>query len=140
MSTSLPPSLAKTFLDSSALYAFLDRRDGRNANAVERWATVLGTDELITHNYVLAETTALLQVRIGIDAVRDLQEELVPAMTVHWVNRELHDDAVRAVVASERRAVSLVDRVSFLVMRLYGITRAFAYDAHFQDQGFELLG
>jgi predicted nucleic acid-binding protein len=38
--------------------------------------------------------------------------------------------------SARRRDLSLVDCVSFEVMRRNGITRAFAVDRHFQELGF----
>jgi len=38
-----------------------------------------------------------------------------------------------------RRQVSLVDAVSFAVMRARGVVVAFAFDPHFTDQGFRLF-
>jgi uncharacterized protein len=129
-----------TFVDSTSLYAFLDGADRFNARAVEHWRALLGTDDLVTHNYVLIETSALLQARIGTKPVRALHDEIVPALTVHWVDRTLHEQAVHAVTATDRRVVSLVDRTSFILMRRLGVTRAFAFDPHFAEEGFEVVG
>lgn len=41
-------------------------------------------------------------------------------------------------LVTQRRAPSLVDFVSFEVMRERGITTAFAFDDDFRRQGFEL--
>jgi predicted nucleic acid-binding protein len=35
--------------------------------------------------------------------------------------------------------LSLVDCASFEVMRLHGIRKAFAFDKHFREQGYELI-
>lgn len=61
-------------------------------------------------------------------------------MTVYWVDDVTHAEAVTAVVASERRSVSLVDRVSFLVMRRRAISRAMTFDPQFAEAGFQLVG
>jgi predicted nucleic acid-binding protein len=38
---------------------------------------------------------------------------------------------------AHRRGLSLVDCTSFAIMRRQAITRAFHFDRHFQEQGFE---
>jgi uncharacterized protein len=43
---------------------------------------------LLTNNYVLLETTPLLQHRIGIAAVRALYEEVTPLLQVDWVSED----------------------------------------------------
>ena len=44
-----------------------------------------------------------------------------------------------ALLAASRRKVSLVDCMSFEVMRRYGIRSAFAFDPHFSEQDFLLI-
>lgn len=129
-----------TFIDSSALYAFVDAGDRYHERAVAAWADVRDRgDVLTTTNYVLLETGAIVQSRLGTGAVHTLHEDVAPAVAVHWVSPAEHDDAFREVAVSQRKAVSIVDRVSFLVMRRTGISRAFTFDPHFADEGFELV-
>ncbi len=51
---------------------------------------------------------------------------------------ESYDPTPRPVAAG-RRQLSLVDCVSFEVMRRIGLNRAFCLDPHFEEQGFEVL-
>jgi predicted nucleic acid-binding protein len=44
-----------------------------------------------------------------------------------------------ALLTANRRQLSLVDCVSFEMMRRLGIKTAFTYDRHFSEQGFECL-
>lgn len=129
-----------TFVDTSAFYAHLEAADKYHERAVRIWDELLEGERLVTHNYVLLETGALLQSRLGTVPVRQLHEEFVPVLDVHWASRDEHDDAFRAVAASGSKAVSIVDRVSFLVMRRTGITRVFTFAPHFADEGFEVVG
>ena len=65
-----------------------------------------------------------------------MHDELLPLITVHWVNADLFSEAVSALLIGNRRRVSLVDTVSFIIMRRFRIARAFAWDEHFSEQGF----
>lgn len=93
----------------------------------------------MTHNYVVVEAAALVHKRLGAAAVRDLLESVLPPLTTLWIERDVHAAAVSAQLAAARRRVSLVDWVSFEVMRREGIERAFAFDRDFAAQGFETL-
>jgi predicted nucleic acid-binding protein len=95
--------------------------------------------ELVTHSYVLVETLALVQRRLGLPAVVALNDALLPILSVEWVDAEAHAAAVAAVLAARRRSVSLVDHVSFALMRRRGIDAALAVDRHFAEQGFTVL-
>jgi predicted nucleic acid-binding protein len=56
------------------------------------------------------------------------------------VTRATHERAVEWLRTAGRRHVSLVDAVSFVVMRARQIEVAFAFDPHFVRAGFRLLG
>lgn len=128
------------FIDSSALFAIVNARDENHARAEELWfeAIQAGT-RLVCTNYVVLETFALLQRRLGVDAVRAFSTEVVPSLEVEWVDESLHRDGVAAVLAAHRRELSLVDCVSFAAMNKFGIREAFAFDQDFRDRGFECL-
>ena len=124
-------------LDTSALYAVLDRDDENHEAAARVWEDLLAADaRLMTHNYVVLELTALLQHRIGMEAVRDLVVEVLPVCTVQWVSEAVHAGALHYLLATGKRRLSLTDCVSFELMRRNGCDRAFAFDPHFDQQGF----
>ncbi len=126
------------FLDTSALYAVFDRDDENHEAAGRSWEALLSADtRLITHNYIVLELTALLQHRLGMDAVRDLVVEILPVCTVQWVSEAIHAQAVHYMLAAGKRRLSLTDCVSFEIMRRNGCDRAFAFDPHFDQQGFQ---
>lgn len=61
---------------------------------------------------------------------------MLPVIEVVWVDESLHATATAAWLAAARRSLSLVDCASFAVMRARGVRRAFAFDQHFDEQGF----
>ncbi len=128
------------FIDTSALYALLDRDDEKHAEARSLWAQLLEAQPpLLTHNYVLVESFALVQRRLGLEAARSLQQDIVPILDVVWVDEKLHQAAVEGLLAAGSRTVSLVDRVSFALMRRQRLQTAFAFDEDFTREGFQLL-
>ena len=130
-----------TFVDTSAWLALLDADEERHAEAAAAWRSLLERDTpLVTPNYVLVETYALAQRRLGQAAVRALADDLLPVAEVEFIGRDAHDAAVGAIIAASRRDLSLVDAVSFDVMRRRGISRAFAFDRHFAEAGFSPAG
>jgi predicted nucleic acid-binding protein len=125
------------FLDTSGLYAVFDRDDANHQSAKEAWVEWLREGALLlTNNYVLLETTALLQYRLGVAAVRALYEEVVPLLQIDWITGEQHRAGMEAVLAASRKKLSLVDCISFQTMRSRGVRTAFCFDAHFREQGF----
>lgn len=127
------------FVDTSALYAQLDPTDANHERAVRAFAELVRNDQLLTHNYALVESCALIQARLGIDAVRALLRDVMPLIEVRWVERTVHEAAETALLAAGRRQLSLVDWTSFEVMRRSGIERALAFDSDFARQGFDVV-
>jgi predicted nucleic acid-binding protein len=128
------------FVDTSAFFAVLDADDENHDAAKQVWEDLLAQEAvLICSNYVLVETLALVQRRLGIPAVRTFQEDIVPVLKVEWVDETIHQVGIASVLAAARRGLSLVDCVSFEIMRRLGIKTAFVFDHHFDEQGFECL-
>ena len=128
------------FVDTSALYAILDA-DDQNHEPAKRARTDLvsqGT-EIICTSYILIETFALAQHRLGMEAVKVLQEDMSPVLHVEWIDEGTHHAGITALLIAARRELSLVDCVSFDVMRRLGLKAAFTFDAHFAEQGFEQI-
>ena len=125
------------FVDTSALLALLDGGDDNHAAAVTAWQGLAAQATLlVTTNYVLVETMAVAQRRLGLEAIRALVGEVIPVLDVVFVDETIHAAAIGALLAAGRRQLSLVDCASFEVMRRASLATAFAYDRHFGDQGF----
>jgi len=130
--------VVSVFVDTSALYAVLDRDDENHSRASEAFAELLPDTTLLTHSYVVVEATALVQRRLGVDAVRVLVDDVLPAIELVFVDESLHRAGTAALLASAARDVSLVDWTSFELMRKEGVATAFAFDEDFARHGFQL--
>lgn len=127
------------FVDTSALLALLDADDEHHAEAKDVWHRLADAETpLVTTNYVVVETLAVAQHRLGMDAVRALVREIIPLIDVIFMGEADHDAAVAALVAAGRRQLSLVDCASFLVMHHLHLHLAFTYDKQYAEQGFEM--
>lgn len=128
----------RVFVDTSALYAVMDADDEHHETAAALWRQLLSRREvsLITSNYVLVETSALIQRRLGIAALGCFQGDVVPALRIRWVTRRIHKAAMESAIASGKRLLSVVDCSSFEIMRRAGISEYFAFDEHFDEMGF----
>ena len=128
------------FIDTSAFYSILDRDDVNHASAADTWLRLLRDEHaLLTTNYVLLETCALLQSRLGIPALRAFHQDVVPLLQIDWVSEGRHNSGVEAALAASRKRLSLVDCIAFQTMRENGVQTAFCFDRHFLEQGFAIL-
>lgn len=127
------------FVDTSGFYAFLDRTDPFHETSkglflraeTESW-------DLITSSFVLHETWALIQARLGWEAVEDWLGSLVPLCEVVWIDERLYDRAAARTRQARERRLSLTDCTSFEVMLGRHCREAIADDEHFLRLGFRL--
>lgn len=93
----------------------------------------------MTHSYVVVEASAVIQRRLGREALRAFHGDIAPVLGIVEVDAATRDAAVAALLAALPTKTSLVDYVSFQVMRDRGIRRAFAFDPDFVSAGFETV-
>jgi len=128
------------FIDTSAFLAILDKDDNNHPAAKTLWKEVLYSENVIvTSNYVLVESFALIQQRLGMEAVRVFQQDILPLINIEWISSETHKSGVSALLTASKRKLSLVDCVSFETMRHLGIKTAFAFDPDFEEQGYKCI-
>ena len=126
-------------VDTSAFHAVLDRSDNNHTKAAQYWEKIINKgDVLLCHNYILVETSALILRRLGMEAIRVFEQDIIPILRIIWITKEVHSAAVSAHIMADRRTLSLVDCISFEVMRRTGLRKAFAFDRHFRDYGYEI--
>ena len=126
--------------DSSAVYALADKTDINNKRAKEFLLEILQSqEELVFHNYIVVESVALLQRRLGLKATREFLAQTAK-FRIFWIDAQLHRLAEDYFRTHAIRKLSFVDCVSFAAMRQQGIARAFAFDNDFEKAGFQLYG
>lgn len=128
------------FLDTSGIFALLDRGEPRHQEAVELYAAHGGRK--LTHDGVLAELLPLAtrrKMRRGPvltylrGVVRDPQVEVV------WADRTLYLRALDLLDDRSDKEYSFCDAISFVLMRDHGLTDALTTDHHFEQEGFVRL-
>lgn len=123
------------------LPALWDVRDQWHAAAEQAWATVAaaGSVDVLTAPLVLLECANAAARRPYRAAVAELREALTTAGAVVMPLEEEWEDAWRSYARGDSAGAGVVDHLSFLVMRRYGLRRAFTNDRHFVTAGFETL-
>ena len=106
------------FVDTSAFYAVLDRDDANHEAAGKTWVQLLRDQHtLLTTNYVLLETCALLQSRLGITAWRAFHQDVVPLLQIDWISKEQHSSGVDAALTASRKRLSVADCIAFQTLQ-----------------------
>ena len=128
------------FADTSGLLALLNAKDENHARAERAFANLHARQaSLVSTSFVLVETYALVGRRLGLDAVRSFRADFAPLIDVVWVDDTLHNAGLDLLLDRRRRLLSLVDAVSFITMRQKDVAEAFAFDPHFEQEGFSVV-
>ena len=123
-------------VDTSGFLCYNDGKEPFHEKAVRLYDSAKAR---LTTSYVLAEYTALAQVR-GI--VRRETIEFTArilddnAIEIVWVDENLHRKAVELIRQREDKNYSLCDAASFVVMRERGIAEALTTDKHFEQENY----
>ena len=129
----------KIFADTSGLFALLVRDDYMHVRAKMNFSYFARHGaQLLTSSFVLVETLALLQRRVGLAAVHDFQSKIIPLLEIIWVDNGWYNRAIQRLFALNQRSLSLADCLSFEIMESREITCAFAFDKHFPENGFTI--
>jgi predicted nucleic acid-binding protein len=129
----------EVFVDTSGFYAHLDATDPFHAKAATLFQVAAESGWLLlTTNYVVLETVALVQSRLGWEAVEAWQQRVLPRCRTHWVDESLHRRGEARWAQARERRLSLTDCISFEFMRNKDIREAIAQDEHFARAGITL--
>jgi uncharacterized protein len=130
------------FVDTGAFVAFALRRDDRHTEARRSFERLVESREpLVTTDWVFGETVTFIRRRAGYAAAREVGERLrqSPSLEIVAAGPDVVDRAWEQFLNYRFDDLSLVDCVSFVVMRSRRIRRAFTFDRHFAEAGFDLL-
>lgn len=132
--------IENAFIDTSAFYALMDRSDAHHEKARHLWISLLEEEShLQTTNYIIIETLALLQSRLGFEAAHLFSNDILGLVDILWVDKPRHNLAFELWLSLGRKKLSLIDCVSFITMRNYELKNVFGFDRHFEEQGFKIL-
>ena len=91
------------FLDTSAIYALADTLDANHDRAVELFSRALTHEEtLLVHNYILVESAALLQRRLGTTSAMQFMRD-ADTFQVHWIEADDHRRSIAIWHERKRR-------------------------------------
>jgi uncharacterized protein len=135
-----PESDARIFVDTSAYYAAVDRRDASHAAVAATMRELFAARRrLTTTNAVLFELHGLLLNRLGRRVALATLTELRVSQTIVRVRERDETRADEILTRYEDKDFSLTDALSFAVMERLGIGAALTLDRHFAQFGWVII-
>ena len=129
----------RIFADTSGLFALMVKNDYMHVRAELNFEYFDQNNvRLVTSSFVLVETIALLQRRVGLEAVNSFYTRINPLLEIIWVDEDLYAGSMQRLLLSQTKDISLVDHISFRIMEAQDIRIAFTFDKHFKENGFTI--
>lgn len=129
--------MERVMVDTSAVYALLDRSDANHERAVSLLKKMrVASCNVILTNFIVAEAHALILAKLGHGLARSWLKGL--CWPVERVTAKDEERAREIIYAYEDKAFSFTDATTFAVMERMEIKRAFAFAKHFAQFGFSL--
>jgi predicted nucleic acid-binding protein len=126
--------MARVLVDTSAIYALIDRDDANHAAARTGLTRMRKRrDEPILTNFIVAETHALLLARQGSDMARRWLS--TQAWAIERVTPEDEEAAREIILTHADKRYSYTDATSFAVIKRLRMRGALAFDRHFVQFG-----
>jgi len=132
----------KIFVDTSAWLALNDKNDQYHSEAVSRLNAVAKQKiELITSEYVADESITIIRYRVSHKAAVVFGDALMNStiVTVADITDEERFLAWMLFKKYDDKELSFTDCTSFALMNKMRLRKAFAFDDHFKQIGFELF-
>jgi predicted nucleic acid-binding protein len=123
------------FVDSSAILAIVNRADPTHDQAIAAYHELIDAGyHLFTTDYVIAETTQLIDLAFGADVARQwLRTQRLPVY--HADEQDVKRAIAQMTSATPGTRISMTDAVSSVVMERLGVSDAFAVDPEFMADG-----
>jgi hypothetical protein len=132
----------RLFVDTSAWLALNDKNDQYHGEAVSRSAKIRQQKiQLVTSEYVLDESITIIRYRVSHRAAVIFGDALMSS-TIVSIEDIADVERLKAWALFKKygdKELSFTDCTSFALMMKLGLQKAFAFDDHFKQIGFQLF-
>ncbi len=133
----------KIFIDTSALFILIAKNDKYHFKVIKTWGDFQTNEKylLYTTNYIINEMLTLVQAKFNKKTAIKLGNTLLNSemLTIGNIDVKLWQKGWEIFQNYRDKKFSFTDCTSFAYMKTNNIKKAFAFDNHFKQFGFELI-
>lgn len=132
----------KLFIDTSAHIALINIKDQNYKRAKDFYFENLSSGlRLISTNFVICETLNFLRSRVSLQTAIKFRSNAYSSniLEIVYITKDTEEKAFTILKKYVDKDFSFTDCTSFAVMKHLHMKKAFTFDRHFQQFGFEIL-
>lgn len=128
------------FIDSSAFVSLVVEKESFHSKAIQWWEYNKGKT-LVTSNFVVAETLGWIRHRVGKSQAVTLGTFLfsTKGLIIEQIKLLDQQNAWKLFQETDGRGISMIDCMSFVLMKRLKIKEVFTFDRDFHTLGFKVL-
>ena len=128
---------ARVIVDTSGLYALVDRKDPHHQRAAAYLRQAAGVHSLLLSNHVFDEIMTLTKMRLGMQTAMQLGLRLRNSQFIESVVFSAEEEFAtwRLFTQYQDKAWSYTDCACLALAQRYNLDRAFTFDHHFSQMG-----
>ena len=128
------------FIDSSAFVSLVVEKESFHTKSIQWWEYNKGK-AFVTSNFVVAETLGWIRHKVGKSQAITLGTFLFSSkgLVIEQVKLPDQEDAWNLFQEIDGRGISMIDCMSFVLMKRFKIKEVFTFDQDFHTIGFKVL-
>jgi len=128
---------ARVIVDTSGLYALVDRKDPHHLRAAAYLRQAAGVHSLLLSNHVFDETMTLAKMRLGMQTAVQLGLRLRNSQLIENIVFSAEEEFAtwRLFTQYHDKEWSYTDCACLALAQRYNLDRAFTFDHHFSQMG-----
>lgn len=131
------------FVDTGAFLAMFYSKDKNYLKAQNIKSEIQKNihGKMITTNYILDELITLLRGYIDHKKIITIVESIKSStnIIIIWITKKVEENSWNYFKKYQDKEYSFTDCSSFVIMNLLGIKKAFSYDNHFSQAGYQRI-
>ena len=130
---------SRVIVDTSAIYALISASDDFHNKARLLYEGLIDRDtQFYTTSYILVETSALVHRRLGFQPLKTFMESIQDIFNICWIDRAIHSEAWKKMVARDGGRLSLVDWTTVIAAKKLNAS-VFAFDEDLTQEAITVI-
>jgi predicted nucleic acid-binding protein len=129
------------FIDTGYWLVLFNKKDGNHQKAINS-LKIISESKIFTSDFIIYETVTFFNASLKKNDLAKIFIDFIyskPEIKILEVDGTVKNDALKLLLKFSDKYFSFTDCTSFILMNNYSIKKAYSFDQHFKQMGFEIL-